>query len=43
MSLVQVLKPEVSQMNNNLMPPPTTIKDSAVEEKGGKNLKFKGL
>ncbi|PFX15427.1 transcription factor E2F7-like isoform X2 [Stylophora pistillata] len=41
MSLVQVLKPEVSQMNNNLMPPPTTIKDSAVEEKGGKNLKFK--
>lgn len=43
MSLVQALKPHVSQMNNNLMPPPATVKDSTAEEKAGKNLKFRGL
>ena len=43
MSLVQALKPHVSQMNNNLMPPPATVKDGTAEEKAGKNLKFRGL
>ena len=30
-------------MNNNLMPPPATVKDSTAEEKAGKNLKFIGF
>ena len=43
MSIVQALTPKVSQIDNNLMPPPPTMPENTAEDNANKNLKFKGL
>ena len=43
MSIVQALTPKLPKLDNNLMPPPSTMQDNTTEENANKKLKFKGM
>lgn len=43
MSLVQALTPKVPTLENNLMPPPSTMQENTLEDNANKKLKFKGM